>query len=86
MSRTRSSFQLRRSMAAHLRFAVFGHTEGSYSLAAINRTVAAAIEAERPGRVRLLPVEGRATHLRGADAALARARVGWGEEIDNGRR
>jgi len=46
------------ALAADLRFAVSGHVNGSYSLAAVNRDVVAAIERVRPGRVRLLPVEG----------------------------
>ncbi|MGH3381783.1 MAG: hypothetical protein ACRDP6_44355, partial [Actinoallomurus sp.] len=39
-------------LAANARFTVTGHVNGSYSLAAINRDVALAIEAERPGSVR----------------------------------
>lgn len=45
---------LRRAM----RITVAGHTNGSYSLAAINRQVALDLEACLPGQVRLLPVEG----------------------------
>ncbi len=48
----------RGALAASMRFAVTGHVRGTYSLAAINRALAAAIEAARPGTVRLLPVEG----------------------------
>jgi FkbM family methyltransferase len=44
-----------------LRFTVFGHVNKTYSLAAINRAVALAIEAERPGTVRLVAVEGEPT-------------------------
>jgi len=44
---------------AHMRFTLAGHVLGSYSLAAINRAVALALEAVRPGAVRLLPVEGQ---------------------------
>ena len=40
-----------------MRFEIVGHAVGSYSLAAVNRTLALSIEAERPGRVRLIPVE-----------------------------
>jgi glycosyltransferase involved in cell wall biosynthesis len=40
---------------------VAGHVNKTYSLAAINRTIARAVEYERPGRVRLLPVEGEPT-------------------------
>ncbi len=45
-------------VAAHLRFAVSGHINKTYSLAAINRTLALAIEEARPGAVRVLAVEG----------------------------
>jgi len=48
-------------LAANMRFTVAGHVNGNYSLAAINRTVALALEAERPGQVRLIPVEGEPT-------------------------
>ncbi len=48
----------RRALSASMRFAVTGHVRGTYSLAAINRALASAIEAELPGTVRLLPVEG----------------------------
>ncbi len=51
----------REALAAQLCFTVEGHAQGSYSLAAVNRSVAAAIDAERPGRVRLVPVEGART-------------------------
>jgi len=49
----------RGTLAAAMRFAVVGHIAGTYSLAGVNRALAAAIEAERPGRVRVLPVEGQ---------------------------
>ena len=45
----------------NLRYSVTGHVNGSYSLAAINRDLALRLEAARPGRVRLLPVEGGPT-------------------------
>lgn len=48
-------------LAANLRFSITGHINGSYSLAAINRDLALELEAVRPGRVRLLPVEGSTT-------------------------
>jgi FkbM family methyltransferase len=51
----------REALAAGLRFAVAGHVNGTYSLAAINRALAQAVERERPGAVRLLPVEGEPT-------------------------
>ena len=50
--------QARASIAGALRWAITGHVRGSYSLAAINRRLAIALEAARPGSVRLLPVEG----------------------------
>ena len=80
----------RDALRAGLRFAVAGHVNGTYSLAAINRTLALAIEAERPGAVRVLPVEGEPTDdlarvpqdERPAIAALAgRAAPGAGPEI-----
>ena len=60
-----------RSLAAGLRFAISGHTAGSYSLAAVNRRMALAIEAERPGRVRLIPVERNAADLPSCASRLA---------------
>ena len=48
----------RDALAAGMRFTVTGHVSSTYSLAAVNRALAAAIEAERPGQVRLLPIEG----------------------------
>ncbi len=48
----------RAALAANLRFAVTGHVNTSYSLAAINRNLALSLEAACPGRVRLIPVEG----------------------------
>ena len=47
--------------ARNLRFTVSGHVRGSYSLAAINRSVARTLEEARPGHVRLAPVEGEPT-------------------------
>ena len=47
-----------RLLAANLRFTITGHVNGSYSLAAINRTLALALEQVRPGDVLLAPVEG----------------------------
>lgn len=48
-------------LAANLQFSVTGHVNGSYSLAAVNRGLALALDSARPGRVRLLPVEGAPT-------------------------
>ena len=53
--------ELHRALATNLRFAITGHFSGSYSLAAVNRTLALQLEAERPGSVRVLPVEGQPT-------------------------
>ena len=55
------SRESRSSLAANIRFALSGHINGSYSLAATNRTTAIALEAGRPGSVRVLPVEGAPT-------------------------
>ncbi len=48
---------LREALDANLHLTVTGHVNGSYSLAAVNRRIALLAEAERPGQVRLLPVE-----------------------------
>lgn len=48
--------ELRRVQDKHLRFAVTGHINGSYSLASVNRGLARSIEAVRPGKVRIVPV------------------------------
>lgn len=66
--------ELAARLDANLRFSVTGHVNGSYSLAAINRDLALTLDAARPGRVRLLPVEGAATlDLSGVPAAQAAA-------------
>ena len=44
-------------LSAAMQFTVTGHVNGSYSLAAINRTLALALDVARPGGVRLAPVE-----------------------------
>jgi glycosyltransferase involved in cell wall biosynthesis len=51
----------RRADDAALEFCVTGHINGSYSLAAVNRALARSLDAAWPGRVRLVPVEGRET-------------------------
>jgi FkbM family methyltransferase len=62
----------RQLLAANARFTIAGHVNGTYSLAAINRDLALALEAERPGTVRLIPVEGSPTHdLSGVPAGQA---------------
>ena len=53
--------ETRVALGAAMQFTVAGHVNGSYSLAMINRTLATAIEATRPGTVRLLAVEGEPT-------------------------
>ena len=63
---------LRRS----LRYAVTGHANKAYSLAAVNRSLALALEAERPGRVRFLPVEGSPTTDLGGVPAPQREAIG----------
>ncbi|MBP0494960.1 FkbM family methyltransferase [Roseomonas indoligenes] len=60
----------RTALRPNLRFTVAGHVAGTYSLAAVNRSIALAIEAERPGHVCLQPVEGQRTDdLSGVPAA-----------------
>ncbi len=49
-------------MAANLHIAVAGHVGKSYSLAAVNRAIATTLERERPGTVRMIPVEGAPTN------------------------
>ena len=44
-----------------MKLTVTGHVNGSYSLAAINRTLALALDSARPGDIRLAPVEGSPT-------------------------
>ncbi|WP_458094237.1 FkbM family methyltransferase [Roseomonas sp. WA12] len=60
----------REALRDNLQFTVTGHAAGSYSLAAVNRGLARAIEVARPGTVRLRPVEGQRTDdLSGVPAA-----------------
>jgi len=60
----------REAMRPNLRFALSGHVAGSYSLASVNRALAFAVEAERPGGVRVEAVEGAPTgDLSGVPAA-----------------
>ena len=49
------------AIAANLQVTVCGHVAKTYSLAAINRSLARTLEAQRPGTVRLRPVEGAPT-------------------------
>lgn len=48
---------LHSTLLADLRFTIAGHITGSYSLAAINRSLAAALEAACPGAVRIEQIE-----------------------------
>jgi glycosyltransferase involved in cell wall biosynthesis len=65
---------LRELLDDGMRFTVIGHVNGSYSLASVNRGLARSIEAVRPGRVRLVPVEGSVTtDISGVPAAAAEA-------------
>lgn len=43
--------------ALDLKYSVYGHVEGSYSLAMVNRRVARVLDDNFPGRVRFVPVE-----------------------------
>ncbi len=47
----------RAALDANLHFVVAGHVNKTYSLAAVNRALALELEAARPGRVRIIPVE-----------------------------
>jgi glycosyltransferase involved in cell wall biosynthesis/Flp pilus assembly protein TadD len=48
----------RKVLEKDLRFSVIGHMNGSYSLAAVNRRLALALEGARPGTVRVEQIEG----------------------------
>ena len=71
----RPAASIRASVAANAQFTLAGHVNGSYSLAAVNRTIAATIEARRPGAIRLIPAEGAPTADRTGVPAAARAIV-----------
>ena len=49
------------NVAANLRIAISGHVAKTYSLASVNRGLARTLEAQRPGTVRVMPVEGQPT-------------------------
>ncbi len=49
------------ALSANMHVTIAGHMNGTYSLAEVNRALAAALEAGRPGAVRLLAVEGEVT-------------------------
>jgi len=48
---------VRQQLVSNMWFTITGHVNGSYSLAHVNRTMATALEAHSPGKVRILPVE-----------------------------
>ena len=77
-------------VAEHLHVAIAGHVAKTYSLAAVNRTMAAVLERQRPGAVRVIPVEGEPTddlsEVPGAERPLierlaARAKPETGPEL-----
>lgn len=51
----------RAALAAGMAFEIHGHFNGSYSLAQVNRDLARALENVRPGRVRIVAIEGGAS-------------------------
>ena len=64
----------RPSLAANLRVTVVGHTKGTYSLSEVNRSLALAMDAALPGRVRLVPWDSGPAPL-GAVPVANRARL-----------
>ena len=66
---------VRAALEAGLRFSVVGHMNGSYSLAAVNRVFALALEEARPGTVRVEPVEGKPTNNLGGVPPSQRAAI-----------
>ncbi len=71
----RQSEGLGAALEAGLRFSVIGHMNGSYSLAAVNRALALALEEAKPGTVRVEPVEGTPTNNLGRVPAPQRAAI-----------
>jgi len=67
--------ETRDELARSLRYSITGHVNGSYSLAGVNTALALALEQERPGRIRLLPVEGDPTSDLSGVAKPCRAAV-----------
>jgi glycosyltransferase involved in cell wall biosynthesis len=51
----------RRELLANAHFTVMGHVNKTYSLSSVNRQMALALEARRPGTVRVVPIEGAPT-------------------------
>lgn len=81
---------LRNTLNDRMNFTIVGHVNGSYSLAAVNRSLVRAVEAVRPGRVRMVAVEGEVTtDLRAVPASevdtiaalMARQRWETGPEV-----
>ena len=67
----------REALEANIHFAVTGHVNGTYSLAEVNRTLALELAADRPDRVRIIPVEGTITNdLSGVPAESRTALLG----------
>jgi glycosyltransferase involved in cell wall biosynthesis len=66
---------IRDVLAANAQLTIAGHVNKSYSLSAVNRTIAATFERLRPGTVRLIPVEGDPTKFIGEVPAEAFAFV-----------
>jgi glycosyltransferase involved in cell wall biosynthesis len=73
------------ALANNLYLAIEGHTNGSYSLASVNRTLALAVERYFPGRARLISADGadpaKTTTRDPVDALLARPAPPAGPEI-----
>jgi glycosyltransferase involved in cell wall biosynthesis/Flp pilus assembly protein TadD len=70
-----SGEELRAELEAGLRFSVIGHMNGSYSLAAVNRRLALALEEARPGTVRVEQIEGHPVHDLSRVAATEREAI-----------
>ena len=71
------NIDVREILETGLRLSVIGHLNGSYSLAAVNRHLAMALERVKPGAVRLEHIEGEPVHdlsgvPRAERAAIAR--------------
>ncbi len=62
--------KIRRELSPHLNFTITGHFNGTYSLAAVNRSLALALAREHPAHVRIQPIETVPTsYLGGVPAA-----------------
>ena len=69
------------AIAANLQVTICGHVAKSYSLAAVNRCLARTIEAQRPGTVRLIPVEAPDMDQAFVATLAARGRPETGPEL-----